>query len=194
MGVRPFGGVTTLAGTAQPIFGSALTAAVTPPPDPYSNNLTPGSNETQVSITVASTIGFLPGDRVTVGLAAAFNPGLVAAGSIPDQGTVKKITDGTHMVVQGLKQHHAATGEWVVLNEDAGNVHLTPVAITAIAYIGVASTVAAGDPSVIDILAITSGDPAGVVDFESIGMSQPYQLSQFWIIGTGTYIPRFTQI
>ena len=194
MGVRPFTGVTTLAGTAQPIFGTAVTAAVTPPPDPFSGNLTPGSNETQCNLTVTSTTGFLPGDRVAVGLAAAFKPGITATGSIPDQGTVKSITSSTVMVVQGLKNAHAATGEWCVLNEDAGNVHLTPVAITAIAYVGNASTVASTDPSVMDILPITSGDPSQVLDFESIGGTQPMQLSQFWILGSGTFIPRFTQI
>lgn len=194
MGVRPFGGVTTLAGTAQPIFGTALTAAVTPPNDPYQNNLQPGTNETQCTLVVTTTKGFLAGDRVAVGLTAAFKPGLVTTGAIPDQGTIKSITDGTHMVVQGLKNSHAATGEWVVLNESAGNVHLTPVAITAIAYVGNASTVSSTDQSVIDILPITSGDPSQVLDFESIGQSQPMQLSAFWILGTGTYIPRFTQI
>jgi hypothetical protein len=191
MGVRPFSGVTTLAGTAQPIFGSAVTAAVTPPPDPFVNNLTPGSNETQCNLTVTSTAGFLPGDRVAVGLAAAFKPGITAVGSIPDQGTVKKIVSSTVMVVQGLKNAHAATGEWCVLNEDAGNVHLTPVTLSAATYIGNASTVSSTDVSVMDYFASAATLP---IDFESIGQSQPMQLSQFWINGSGTYIPRFTQI
>jgi hypothetical protein len=191
MGVRPFGGVVTLSGAAEPIFGTAIAAAFTPPPDPFSNNLTPGSNETQVSVTVTSTVGFLPGDRVAVGPTAAFNPGLIAAGSIPDQGTVKKITSSTVMVIQGLKQHHAATGEWVVLNEDVGNVHLQPVTLSAATYIGCASTVASGDPSVIDYFASAATTP---IDFESIGQSQPMQLSQFWILGSGTLVARFTQI
>ena len=103
MGVRPFFGVVTLAGTAQPIFGTALTAAATPPPDQFSGNLGPGSNETQVTLTVTSTKGFGSGDRVAVGPTAAFAPGAVAVGSIPDQGTVKSIVDATHLIVQGLK-------------------------------------------------------------------------------------------
>jgi hypothetical protein len=32
------------------------------------------------------------------------------------------------------------------------------------------------------------------LDFESIGQSQPMQLSQFWVLGSGTLVPRFTQI
>jgi hypothetical protein len=191
MGVRPFAGIVTLSGAAQPIFGTAVTAAVTPPPDEFSNQLGPGSNETQCTLVVTSTAGFLPGDVVAVGPTAAFKPGLVAVGSIPDQGTVKKITDGTHMVVQGLKNAHAATGEWCVLNVTVGNVHLQPVTLSAATYIANASTVAAGDPSVMDYFASAATTP---IDFESIGQSQPMQLSQFWIFGSGTLVPRFTQI
>lgn len=191
MGVRPFAGVRTLAGSAEPIFGTAITAAFTPPPDPYQGNLQPGTNETQVVVTVTSTKGFLDGDRVAVGPTAAFSPGLIAAASIPDQGTVKKIVDSTHLVIQGLKQSHAASGEWVVLNETIGNVHLSPVAISATTYVGNSSAVAAGDQGVIDSFPSAATLP---IDFESIGSSQPMQLSAFWILGSGTYIPRFTQV
>jgi hypothetical protein len=191
MGVRSFAGVVTLSGSAQPIFGTAVTAAVTPPPDQFSGNLTPGSNETQCSLTVTSTVGFLPGDRVAVGLTAAFKPGITATAAIPDQGTVKSITSGTVMVVQGLKQSHAASGEWCVLSEDAGNVHLQPVSLSAATYIGNASTVASTDPSLMDYFASGATTP---IDFESIGGTQPMQLSQFWVLGSGTLVPRYTQI
>ncbi len=193
MGVRPFAGIQTVSGSVQPIFGTAVTAAVTPPPDPFSGNLTPGSNETQCSLTVTSTNGFLPGDRVAVGPTAAFKPGIVAVGSIPDQGTVKSITSSTVMVVQGLKNTHAATGEWCVLNEDTGNIHLVPISIAHATYIGNASTVAAGDLSVIDYWPSSGPLP---IDFESIGGTQPMQLSQFWLLGTAadTFLARYTQI
>lgn len=191
MGVRPFFGVVTLAGTAQPIFGTGVSAAFTPPPDPFMGGNGPGTNQTQVTIAVTSTLGFLTGDKVAVGTAAQFKPGLATSGL--DYGTVKKITDATHLVVQGLIRAHAS-GEWCVLAEEAGNVHLTPVAVTAIAYIGNASTVAATDPSVMDILPVTSGSPSSVVDFESIGGSQPFKLTEFWILGSGTFIPRFTEV
>ena len=49
MGMRAFAGVQTVSGAAQPLFGTSLTAAATPPPDQFSNNLNPGSNETQVT-------------------------------------------------------------------------------------------------------------------------------------------------
>ena len=199
MGVRPFAGIITLSGSAQPLFGSAVTAAVTPPADQFSGSLTPGSNETQCSLTVTSTNGFLPGDRVAVGLTAAFKPGIVATGSIPDQGTVKSITSGTVMVVQGLKNSHAATGEWCVLNDSASSVHIRPVVTAAAVYIGNASTVSSSDVSLLDILPIVAAAgtaPGYVFDTESAGVAQPVQLSEFWLVGTAndTFLARFVTL
>lgn len=190
MGMRPFAGVQTVSGSAQPIFGTAVTAAVTPPPDPFSNNLNPGSNETQCNLTVTSTKGFLPGDRIAVGLAAAFNPGLVAAGSIPDQGMVKSITSSTVMVVQGLKNHHAASGEWCVLNEEAGEVLVRFIG-SSLLYLGNASTVSPTDQSVFDVIT-----PGNLYETPNIGTTQPYQTSAFWGYGTAadTFVAAFTQV
>lgn len=196
MGMRPFAGTQTLSGTVMPVFGTALTAAVTPPPDPFSGDLLPGSNETQCTVVVTSTIGFLPGDVISVGLTASF--GLTPT-TVPDEGTVKKITDGTHMVIQGLKKSHAATGEWVVLNVPAGNVHIRPVVTAAAVYIGAASSVSSSDASLLDILPIVAAAgtaPAYVFDAESLGISQPFQTAYFWIVGTSadTFLARFSQI
>ena len=191
MSIRPFAGIVTLSGSAQPLFGTAVTAAVTPPPDQFSGNLGPGSNETQCTLTVTSTKGFLPGDRVAVGLTAAFKPGIVATTAIPDQGMVKSITSSTQMVVQGLKHSHAASGEWCVLNDSVGNVHITPVSLSAATYIGNASTVASTDGSVADYIPSGGTTP---LDFESVGASQPMQLSEFWVLGSGTLVARYTQI
>ena len=195
MGMRPFYGPQTLTGTAQPVFGTALGAAVTPPPDPFSGNLNPGSNETQCILVVTSTLGFLPGDVVSVGPTASFG---LKPTTVPDEGTVKSITDSTHMVVQGLKKTHAATGEWVVLNAPAGNVHVRPVVTAAAAYIGAASSVSSSDASLLDILPIVASGagPNYVFDAESIGLSQPFQTAYFWIIGTtnDTFLARFSQV
>ena len=199
MAMRPFYGTQTISGTVQPVFGTAVTAAVTPPSDQFSGNLGPASNETQCTLTVTSTKGFLPGDRVAVGLTAAFKPGIVAAGSIPDQGMVKTVTDATHLVVQGLKQSHAATGEWCVLNEAAANVHIRPVVTTAAVYIGNASTVSSSDLSLIDILPIVAAagsNPLYVFDAETAGTSQPFQTVDYWMVGTAndTVLARFIQV
>lgn len=194
--IRPFAGVQTITGSVQPVFGTSLTTAFTPPPDPFVNNLNPGSNETQVTIVVGSTLGFLTGDNVLVGATATFKPGLATANA--DWGTVKKIVDATHMVIQGLKNSHAAN-EWVILDQPAGNVHIRPVVTAAAIYLGNASTVGATDPSVIDILPIVAAagtGPTYVFDAESIGMSQPFQTSEFWALGTAndTFLARFTSV
>lgn len=196
MGLRFFTGTTALTGSPQPVFGTAITAAATPPPDQFSGQLGPGSNETQVSVTVTSTVGFRPGDRVAVGPNAAFNlPGLTAVSAIADQGTIKSITSSTVLVIQGLKMSHAATGEWVILNEDAGNVHIRPVVNTAAINIGMGAYV---QQTLIDILPITTAGsaPGYVFDAESIGMSQPFQTVEFWVNGTAadTFLARYTQI
>ena len=190
MGLRPFAGPQVVAGTAQPCFGTAVTAAITPPPDPFSGNLNPGSNETQCNLTVTSTNGFLPGDRVAVGPTAAFKPGIVATGSIPDQGTVKSITSSTVMVVQGLKKPHAATGEWCVLNESAGRVRIRSLGAN-VEYLGNASTVSATDLSVFDALT-----PGNLFDTGDIGSTQPWQTSTFWLFGTATdtFIAALSQV
>lgn len=191
MGLRPFAGPQTVSGSAQPVFGAAVSAAVTPPPDPFAGNLNPGSNETQCILNIASTNGFLPGDRVAVGLTAAFKPGIVAAGSIPDQGTVKSITDGTHMVVQGLKYPHAASGEWCVLNDTAGYVRIRSAIAAAVMYLANASTVTSSDPSVFEVLS-----PGALFETSPIGSTQPWQLSQFWLIGTTAdiFIASYSQV
>lgn len=195
MGMRPFAGVQAQSGTAQPVFGTGVTAAFVPTPDQFSGNNNAGSNETQGTVVVTSTKGFRTGDKVAVGTAAQFNPGL--ATSRLDYGTVKKITDATHLVIQGLQKSHAS-GEWCVLAEDAGNVHIRPVVGAAVQYIGNASTVAAGDESVMDVLPIVAAGagPTYVFDAESIGATQPFKTTEFWTIGTAadTFAARFTEV
>jgi hypothetical protein len=194
--IRPWAGTQTLTGSAQAVFGTTVTTAFTPPPDPFVNNLNPGSNETQVTIVVGSTKGFLPGDNILVGAAGTFKPGIATANA--DWGTVKSVVDSTHLIIQGLKQSHAAN-EWAVLDQPAGNVHIRPVVTSAAAYIGNASTVSSSDLSLLDILPIVAAagtGPTYVFDAESIGGSQPFTTSEFWIIGTmnDTFLARWTSV
>lgn len=198
MAMRPFFGTQTIGGTnPQPVFGTSVTTAFAPPPDPYSGNLSPGSNETLVTIVVASTKGFWQGDNVLIGPAASFKPGIVAPGSIADFGTVKSVVDATHLIVQGLKKAHAAS-DWVVLDQPAGNIHIRPIVTAATVYIGNASTLSATDLSLMDELPITAAGaaPGYVFDAESIGMSQPFSTADFWIFGTAadTFLARYTTI
>jgi hypothetical protein len=77
-----------------------------------------------------------------------------------------------------------------VLNEDAGEVRIRFLGAATL-YIGNASTVAVGDPSVIDALS-----PGNLFDTTSIGTSQADQLSAYWVIGTAadSFIVSFKQL
>lgn len=196
MAIRSFCGIQTLSGSAQPVFGTTASAAFTPPPDQF-GGLGPGSNQTQVSIPVVSSAGFIVGDQVVIGPAAAFKPG--AATTLGDVGTIKSIPDSTHLVVQGLTKAHAS-GEYVVLDEIVGNVRILPVTGTAgdLIYIGTAATVSASDSSVIDVLWIpaASSPPVYWHDSESIGGAQPLNTASYWVNGTNgdEFCARFTQV
>ena len=200
MAIRPFGGVQSIGASAAPVFGTTLTAAFTPRPDPFSGNLNPGSNQTQGQLAVTSTTGFNVGDRILVGAAAAFNPGL--ATTLADLGVIKQVVSGTVLLVQGLLNAHAAN-EYVVLNEEVAHVAIAPVGGTAgnLMYIGNAPTVAAGDASVFDVLTVPATGASGVGpnyihNSPAVGGAQPYQTVTYWIAGTAAdkFVARFTQV
>lgn len=187
MPLMPFKGIQTVTGSAQPIFGTALTAAVTPQPDPFAGNLAPGSNQTQAQVTIGSTAGFIPGQEILIGAAADFEPGL--ATTLADRGVIKKIVSSTVLLVQGLRNAHAS-GEWLLLNEVVGFIRLTNLG-THTLYLGNASTVSPTDSSVIDAI------PASAATYTiSIGTTQPLQTSEFWLYGTAddTFVASFGQV
>lgn len=188
MGLAPFYGVQTASGSPQPAFGTALTAAVVPPPDPFSGELGPGSNQTQVQLAVTSTRGFLPGHEILVGPTADFKPGIATA--LADRGVVKSVVSATALLVQGLQKNHAATGEWVILNEVVGSVRIRYLA-GAVLYIGNASTVSSTDLSVMEALA-----PGNLFETGTIAPSQPWQTSAFWVLGAAadTFISSYGQL
>lgn len=186
-GLIPFAGVQTVTGNAQPVFGTALTAAVVPPPDPFSGNLNPGSNQTQVTVAVTSTKGFYPNAEILIGPGADFEPG--SAMGLADRGVVKKVVSSTVLLVQGLSKAHASS-EWCVLNEVVGRVRVRYLGSNLL-YLGNASTVSATDSSVFEALA------AGLLfDTGDIGTSQPWQTAAFWAYGTlnDTFIGSYGQV
>lgn len=200
MGVRPFAGIQTLSGSSQPVFGTTASASFTPPPDPFLNNNGPGSNQTQVKIAVASSIGFMAGDQVAIGAASAFEPPSVTIAQTADIGTIKSIPDSTHLIVQGLTKSHAS-GEYVVLDEIVFNVKINAFDGTANdpIYIGNAPTVAAGDASVFDIIYAPGGtvtEPLYYLNDQSVGGSQSLTTTSYWIIGTSgdKFVARFIQV
>jgi hypothetical protein len=102
------------------------------------------------------------------------------------------------MSVNGLLQSHAATGEYVVLDEVASTVHIIPVATTAQIFLGTDSTVSGTDLFVFDVIAkvASTAEPTYWHDSPPTNNSDSYQTSQYWLEGTqnDTFLARFTQI
>jgi len=193
MAIRPFGGIQTMGAASQPVFGSTLTADSTLHPDQFSGNVLPGSNPSLSYLTVASVLGFRIGDIVVVGLKASFIVPAVA--NTLDTGNITAIDPvGKILTIQGLLRSHA-NGEYVVLNEAAASVVIVGVTATHVWYLGNASTVAANDPSVFDVIpGLASGQPTYWHKSETTGQSNSYNTSEFWITGTqnDTFCARFT--
>lgn len=192
--IRAFAGVQTISGTAQPVFGTALTAASKTPAQPTAGNTPPATAPAQ-TLAVTSTSGFRVDDRVLVGPTANFT---YVNAYLLDQGTVVGIVDATHLKVVGLTQNHAASGEWVVLNEVASFVSVVPVAAAAFMYLGTDSTVAANDPQVFDVIGKLGGtavEPTYWSVSPTTGKADSYQTMQYWINGTAadTFVARFHQ-
>lgn len=183
MATRPYAGVQAIGAASQPVFGTTLTAASVA-----------SSSGAPIAVTVTSTAGIKQNDRVLMGAKANFTS---ANAALLDQGTVASVVDGTHLTIQGLAQNHAST-DYLVLNEEASFVAIVPVANTAVMYLGNASTVAAADASVFDVIAkvTVAGEPTYWHTSPTTGLGDSYQTSEYWIAGTAadTFVARFTQI
>ena len=192
--IRPFAGIQAMGAAAQPVFGTGLTAAIVPSVDQHTGTNRPGTTPPPVTVPVTSTIGFNQGDSIQVGPTANFTT--ANRGNL-DHGVITAIVDVTHMKVRGLLQTHAATGEWVVLDEVASYVQITPVATAADFYLGTDSTVAVGDPYVFDVIGAvaTTVEPVYAHISPTTGRADSYQTSQYWINGAAaaTFVARFQQ-
>lgn len=193
--IRPFQGVATIGAASQPVFGTALTAAITPTVDPFTGTNKPGTNPPPVTISVTSTVGFLVDDSIQIGLKANFT---TANRSKLDHGVISAILSATQMQVKGLLQSHAGSGEYVVLDEVASAVHIIPVNTTAQMFIGTDSTVSGTDLFVFDAISKSAStvQPTYWHDSLPTDNSDTFQTSQYWLSGTqnDTFLARFTQI
>jgi hypothetical protein len=195
MAIRSFGvGVQTIGAASQPAFGTTLTAASTFSVDRYKGTNTPGTTTPPITLVVASSLGMKVNDAVLVGLKANFTP---ANALLLDRGLIAAVVDATHITVQGLTQNHAS-GEYVVLNEPAAMVQITPVTTTANIYVGNASTVSSTDSSTFDVIGknATTIEPTYWSLSPPTGLGDSYNTSEFWLNGTAgdTFVARFTQI
>lgn len=190
MPFRAFG-VRTQSGTAQPLLGTTLTAAVTPTPQiqgQYSGVPASGPSQTVLPVTDASW--FQVGDRVAMGTLAAFADPRTSPNPGPDYGNVTAVNlAGKTITVQGLLRAHAS-GEFVVLCLPFANLNLQ-VLTSAVTYVGTDSGVGAASTTLMLEIG-TSGN-------YSLGAStniNAYNTNQLWTLGAAadTYLPMLTLI
>lgn len=182
--IRPFAGVQTIGAASQPVFGTTMNGAGVMTMDPHTLRTNPASQASSTVLPLTSTKGFRVGDRVLVGPKANF----VFQGSL-DQGTVDAVVAGTSITVLGLLIAHAS-GEYVVLNEDAMTVSITSGTMAGVYYLGTDSTVSSTDASV-----FAAKNPGS--DYNSPpGIADTQKTAEYWIFGTAadTFTASFNQV
>ena len=185
MAIRGFG-IQTVTGTAQPVFGTTLTAAVTPTPDMYTGNTEPRSQRSQTILPVANPYLVRKGDKVILGAAGAFvQTNMVAQ----DIGTVSAINIGASTItVVGLVRSHAS-GEFVVLSIEAARIKITANSYTL--YLGEDSTVSATSPTLVEYLL-----PGLSFDVGQSAIGNVHGTAHLWILGTAadTFLASIVQV
>lgn len=175
----------TLTGSAQPLFGTTTSAAVTPMPDMQTGNLLPMSNPSQTVVPVTTQI-FRKGDHVVIGAAGAF----VQGSTVPVDGGIVSATTSNSITVMGLTRAHAS-GEFVVLALPVAQVQIQNGA--AILYLGEDSSVASGSTTLISEIAAsamyTIPQGGGMV-------GNVIETQHLWVLGTvsDTYLPSLLTI
>lgn len=161
MGLRGFG-IQTLTGSAQPLVGTLLTAAVNPSPDQATGSLAAGNANSQATlpITAGTASLFRKGDRVLVAPAATFAQGQTGTTGA-DQGVVQSInTSGNTITVNGLQKVHAS-GETVVLSIQASRIRFGIVNAHTM-YVGGDSTVSSTSAALADEVAAGTAYDIGI--------------------------------
>lgn len=185
-------GIQTIGAASQPVFGTTLSAATKIAPDQFTGNTGPSSQPSISYLTLTNPIGFIPGYRIVVAPKNHFEQ--YVSWGFQDSGTILSIS-GSVIKVQGLTMQHAS-GDYVLVAEDASEVEIVPIAASAIMYIGLYSTVSAIDPGVFDVIpALASGAPTYWHQSREGTGGNTYKTSEFWIAGTNgnTFVARFTQ-
>lgn len=186
MAIRTFAGIQTVGAASQPVFGTTISAFASFVLDQQSGKVGPGNNDTISYLTLTSGLGFMKGDRVAVGVKAKFvTPAVV--GDL-DMGTIIAINNSTGVCqIQGLLKQHIV-GDYVVLADAAQAVYIIPRVTTGLLYVGTDSSVAAGDPSVFDVIPVYSG--TGAVPYYHLSEGgvnvNLYNLNQYWVAGTSS--------
>lgn len=181
MGLRGFG-TQTLTGSPQPLFGTTLSAAVLPSPDPNTGRLDPGSMPSSTVLPLAApSYIFRVGDHVAIGPTSAFLPPNQNPSFPPDGGTVQQILSASSILVTGLLRKHSAA-EWVVLAIPCAQINIQNGSGTI--YLGEDSTV-----GVTSLTLIETATASGQITIGWPALGNMIETQHLWVEGSGTYLP-----
>lgn len=144
--------IQTLTGSAVPVFGTTLAAALVVTPDAHTGNTQPASQRSSATATL--TAGILrKGDRVLVGTAAEIVAGTCDSASV---GNVSGLANVTAQL-QGLTRSHGS-GDLVVLAMSVAALQVLAVTLasTDVIYLGEDNTAASNSATLIDVLGATN--------------------------------------
>lgn len=196
MSLRGFGNQ-TLGATAQPVFGTSLSAAATPSPDPYTGRLDPGSmNSSTLLLLNAPAYIFRQGDHVLIGTTASFQQNSTIA---PDGGTVQQVTpSASNILVTGLQRKHSAS-EWVILALPCASVGIQTPSTNSGAqiYLGEDPSVGATSQSLIALILKGTQTPPFTIPFNGAGVdANEVETQRLWVSGTAgdTFLPSMLTI
>ncbi len=177
MALRGFGGIQTLTGTAQPVYGTALTADAVINPDQYTGSIGTGSNQSTAILSVtAGTAGrFRVGDRVVIGSAAQLEQGNTT--SIDGGGVIAVNAAGNTITVQGLQRSHNS-GEFVALSLPVSSFSVQVISASSSVYIGEDPTVGYASTTLFQEFSA-----AGIFQYGESNIANVLDVSNLWING-----------
>ena len=172
MPLRGFG-VQPLTGTAQPLFGTTITAPIRPTPDMRTGRLDPASAPSQSVIGVTNNF-FRVGDHVLIGPSSEFEQSNITS---PDGGSVTAISSANGTItVSGLTRQHNAS-EWAILALPCAQITVQQNQINI--YLGEDATVAANSPTLISII-----PPSGSFSLGFPAMANVIETQHLWVQGS----------
>lgn len=179
-----------LGGTPQPVYGTWLTAAITPAMVSYANVGGVSGNDNQLTISVNDSTPFLGAQYAVIVDPTTFNSERVLVINPPP--------NSTSINIQGVQNTHPGgaygTGSWVAVGDNAQTVYVQAMeANTGPLYIGTKpQMVKTGGIFVIaKILQLAAGTQPNDFSSSRGGPVDTEPLSNYWIDGTtgDQYLP-----
>jgi len=181
MPIYGFGGLLTLNGSAQPLFGTTTSAAATPVYDQFAGNVT-GANQSQTTLALTSMMGFRIGQMIICGTSST----LYNSSIQPNVGLITGLNSAASTIsVKGLNAS-VPSGAYVLLNEAIQTVTVAPVqGNSALIYLGRDWTTGAASTQTYSILTNPSTGTYvfNVFQTPTTDKAHAYNTTEFWING-----------